>query len=89
MAIVIAVGKSMENFCGLGIIRYSKYHVYQYKVGDMIVFLGNDNNRYCHRIVRINQVYVTTKGDNYNESKQYEIDVPVQRIQGKVTWHLP
>ena len=41
------------------------------------------------KALKIDDKYVTTKGDNYPRSMDYEIDVPVSKIHGKIVWSWP
>ncbi len=84
---LICIGNSMKNYFGLGIVKIKKYN--EYKVGDRISFVANNKGRYCHRIISIDENKFTTKGDNFNDSKDYEIDVSVKNIEGKVIWSCP
>jgi len=44
--------------------------------------------RYCHRIIDINNNLFTAKGDNREKSDKYEIDVPIENIEGKIETYL-
>lgn len=93
--ISIAHGKSMPNILGKGIIDF-KPNI-KYEVGDVVVFRGNDDKRYCHRIYEIkfivteNRMWpvITLKADNYQESKWYEKDIHPKQIEGLVIWSFP
>jgi hypothetical protein len=63
----------------INIIKITKNK--EYKIGEIISFRGNNNKFYVHRIVTINQSFVSTKGDNL-EQQNYEIDVPLKNIDG-------
>lgn len=59
----------------------------KYEIGDIVLFFNNGNillPRYCHRIIHINEYLFTAKGDNRKKSDEYEIDVPVKNIEGKI-----
>lgn len=79
----------MPNKFGLSIISFGK--ALWYEKDDVICFKGNDGRYYSHRIVSVDLIngLVTTKGDNFSESKPYEINIPFKNIQGLVTWSYP
>ena len=57
----------------------------KYQVGDIVAFKGKGKifNKYCHRIIKIDDKVFTTKGDNRVLIEEYEKDVPVKNIIGK------
>jgi hypothetical protein len=81
------IGISMPNFLGIAFFKYKKAD--SYKVGDIVLFRGNNKRQYFHRIVSINESVFTTKGDNYKTSNSYETDVPIANIFGRVYWSFP
>lgn len=91
--IQIATGKSMKNFFGFSLLEIKDLkdipRIIPLEIGDVIAFEGNDRRLYAHRLVNINNDRFTTKGDNFTESKPYEINVPVKNIQGLVVWSKP
>jgi hypothetical protein len=60
-----------------------------YKLGDIITFRGNDKRIYSHRIISIDDIKITTKGDNREKSEDYETNIPLKNILGKVIWYYP
>lgn len=56
----------------------------EYKVGEIVSLKTHDKIFHCHRIVSIDENYVSTKGDNL-EQKDYEINVPLKNIEGEVS----
>ena len=86
--IELCIGKSMPNICRLALVRTTTKYT-NLTINDVIVFRGNDRHYYVHRIIKLNDEKFTTKGDCFLESKPYEIDVPIQNIQGKVIWSYP
>jgi hypothetical protein len=84
---VLCFGHSMKNILGTAIVKYSKFESYQ--VGDVISFIGKNNVKYCHRIIQINNETFTAQGDNLSKSQDYEIDVPIRNIEGKIFWSYP
>lgn len=88
MNLTLAVGDSMlPTMSKVGLIVSKK--VSKYEVGDIIELETYDLKIHCHRIVKIDDKLVTTKGDNYPRSIDYEIDVPVSKIRGKIIWWWP
>jgi hypothetical protein len=89
----LAIGKSMANCFGISIVEERGLKllndIVPVKIGDVITIKGHDGRHYCHRIIKLENNLVTTKGDNFTESKPYEIDVPVKNIRGKVVWSWP
>lgn len=85
--ISLCVGHSMKNIFGISFIKYRRYE--SYKVNDVITFIGLNNVKYCHRIIKIDKQYFTAKGDNILEPEQYETNVPLLNIEGKVFWSNP
>lgn len=84
----LAIGDSMLPTMGkIGFIMSKKFS--NYAVGDIIELETYDLKIHCHRIVKIDDKYVTTKGDNYPRSMDYEIDVPITKIHGKIVWWFP
>lgn len=77
----------MPNKYGFSLILTRKLKSYQ--IGQVIIFKGNDKRHYAHRLVSVDSDKFTTKGDNHNESKPYEIDVPIRNIEGFVFWSRP
>jgi hypothetical protein len=61
----------------------------QYFINDIVSFIGKNHRGYCHRIVEIDTICFTTKGDNRNKSEEYEINVPIKNIDGSVKWKFP
>lgn len=85
---MLTIGDSMlPTFSKIGFTISKKFP--KYEVGDIIELLTHDKKFHCHRIVKIDNQFVTTKGDNYPESKDYEINVPVKNIRGKIIWSYP
>jgi hypothetical protein len=79
----------MPNFLGIAFIDYYKMPLYVER--DVIVFKGHNNREYAHRIISVSDdsKTVTTKGDNFTESKPYEINIPLKNIHGLVTSSIP
>lgn len=77
----------MANWHGLGFVSVKKTNLIA--VGDVIAFQGHDKKNYCHRVVQLDSEKVTTKGDNFAESKPYEISIPLNKVEGKVVWSWP
>ena len=83
------MGKSMlPTFGRFNFIKISKK--ISYKEGDVVSlriakrkFPHYQNQYVCHRILQIDEKYVTTKGDNL-PIQGYETLVPVGEIEGKV-----
>lgn len=85
--IYLCHGSSMlPTFSKLGLVRIKKSK--EYKTGDIISLKTLDKKYHCHRIVEINNQWVSTKGDNL-EQQWYEIQVPLKNIGGKVIWSYP
>ena len=59
-----------------------------YCIGDIVSLKTLDGMYHNHRIVKIDDFIVSTKGDNL-EQQWYEQDVPVRNIKGKVKLILP
>lgn len=59
-----------------------------YKTNDIISLKTLDNKYHVHRIMEINEKEVSTKGDNLDQ-QWYEKNVPIERIEGLLTWHFP
>ena len=92
----LCVGKSMSNFLGWKLIKHRKTSFDEVTTGDVILVKGHDKKLYAHRIISIHQketppydYVLTTKGDNFKESKPYEIDLPPENIIGLIYWALP
>lgn len=89
----LAFGKSMKNFHGIGIVEEKPLKelpdLIPVSIGDVITIKGHDGRFYCHRVVKLENDLVTTKGDNFTESKPYEINIPVNNIRGKIVWSWP
>jgi len=82
----IMIGNSMKPtlpfICLVNIQPQNKY-----STGDIVAFKNNGRlflSHYCHRIIKINKTSFTTKGDNIKNSDKYEIDVPIENIEGKI-----
>lgn len=71
----------LPTFGRINIIKITKKQ--EYKIGDVISLKTHDKIIHCHRITSIDDM-VTTKGDNL-EQKWYEINVPMENIEGIVT----
>ena len=85
--IYLCVGTSMlPTMRKIGLVRIKKFK--KYEVGEIISFKTLDKTFHCHRIIKINDEFVSTKGDNLDQ-QWYEIDVPIKNIQGRVTWIFP
>ena len=85
---MLAIGDSMlPTMPKIGFVMSKKFAKYQ--VGDIIELETYDLKIHCHRVVKIDDKYVTTKGDNYPRSMDYEIDVPLSKIKGKIVWSWP
>lgn len=79
----ILIGNSMKpEYPFFSIINIKKQD--EYHVGDVVAFKGKNGLKYCHRIIKIDQEVFTTKGDNREQSKKSEIDVPVGNIYGRI-----
>lgn len=91
----------MPNIFGYSILRIvsgsmeSEYHVGDYiiikkqdnyKVNDVVTYIDDNDNFVTHRIIKIEDTEVTTKGDANNiEDETFDI----VNIQGKVVYKLP
>lgn len=85
---MLTIGSSMKPTMGrVGFTMSKKFP--KYEVGDIIELLTHDKKLHLHRIIRIDDQFVTTKGDNFSGSKDYEINVPIKNIRGKVIWWFP
>lgn len=60
----------------------------EYRPGDIVCFKGHNNKFYVHRIIAYTGVYFWAKGDNAPQ-REYEKDVPVKNIKGKLVWQFP
>ena len=88
MTIVWGFGTSMLPTMKIwGILSYKKQDVYH--VGEIVVVKANDDKIYSHRIISINDDKIIIKGDNRDKCEPYEIDIPIQNIEGKVMWWWP
>jgi len=60
-----------------------------YKIGDIISFKSHTGRYYNHRIVKLDDKWFTTKGDNL-EIQDYETNVPIKNIRGtvKLIWRI-
>lgn len=85
--LVLCFGHSMKNILRMALVKYGKSESYQ--VNDVISFIGKNKVKYCHRIISINDNTFTTKGDNLSTSQDYETEVPIRNIEGKVFWSYP
>ena len=75
-------GKSMTPTLGrISILKISKQS--EYKRGDIISLKTHDKLFHCHRIIEIDDCYVSTKGDNLLQ-QTYEVNVPITHIEGLV-----
>ena len=54
-----------------------------YKVNDIVTYIDNNNNLVTHRLIKINDFKVITKGDNNNTS---DPEIALSSIQGKVIY---
>ena len=82
------VGSSMIPTHGkINLIRITKQK--SYKIGDIISLKCKDHKFYCHRIQKINNFLVSTKGDNLAQ-QNYEKNVSVMNIEGivKLLWKI-
>lgn len=91
----------IPNIFGYSLLRIasgsmeSKYHVgdyiiikeqNKYEVNDVVTYIDDYNNLVTHRIVKIDENEVITKGDaNNTEDEPFDI----VNIQGKVVYKLP
>ena len=91
----------MPNIFGYSLLRIvsgsmeSKYHVGdyiiikkqdKYNVDDVVTYIDDNNNYVTHRIIKIDDNEVITKGDANNiEDETFDI----VNIQGKVVYKLP
>jgi signal peptidase I len=83
----IMIGNSMlPTLPKISFIKFIKQK--SYNVGDIIVFINKFwlPYRICHRIISISNdgKTFTAKGDNRNFIEDYERDVPIEDIVGKV-----
>lgn len=76
----------LPTFPKLGFVRIKKAD--EYKIGDIISLKTLDKKYHCHRILEINQEWVSTKGDNLPQ-QWYEIKVPTKNIEGLATLVYP
>jgi len=60
-----------------------------YCLGDIICIKAKNEKTYLHRIVKLEEFKVTTKGDNRIKPEEYETGIPLENIVGKVVWHFP
>lgn len=83
-------GKSMNVSRFMTFVLYEKA---DYRTGDIVCFRDLYGKKYCHRIVDIreinNLIYLTMKGDCMQKSMPFEINIPLENIEGKVTWSYP
>ena len=85
---ILTMGDSMlPTMSKIGLTISKKFS--KYVIGDIIELETYDLKIHCHRVVKIDDKYVTTKGDNYPRSMDYEIDVPITKIKGKIIWSWP
>ena len=81
-ALIVITG-SMEptiNIKELIIIKEQKY----YCIGDIITYRDYNNNLVTHRIVKISENEIITRGDNNTVSDR---PINIKRIEGKVVYH--
>lgn len=74
---------TLPYLCLINLKQHKKY-----VVGDIVAFKNNDRfflSRYCHRIINVTKNLFNAKGDNREKSDRYEINVPIENIEGKVT----
>ena len=76
----------LPTFPNWGLINVKKLN--SYNIGDIISLRTLDKKYHCHRIIKINSEFVTTKGDNL-EQQDYETKVPIKNIEGIVKLILP
>ena len=76
----------LPTFPKLSFVSIKKSKLYQ--IGDIISLKTLDKKYHCHRIMKINERIVSTKGDNL-EQQDYEIKVPIINIEGKVKLIFP
>lgn len=84
---VLCFGHSMKNILGMAVVKYSKFETYQ--AGDVISFIGKNNVKYCHRIITIDNETFTAQGDNLSKPQDYETNISVRNIEGKIFWSYP
>jgi len=83
-----AIGNSMlPTFGKYNLIRIKKQK--KYNIGEIISLKTHDGIYHCHRIVSIDDNFVTTKGDNLL-MQEYEVEVPIKNIEGiaSLIWKL-
>lgn len=56
----------------------------EYKKGDIVTFLDQDNFLVTHRIVNLNEKTMITKGDN---NDLFDEEINLSNIKGKVIFH--
>lgn len=56
----------------------------KYNINDIIVFNNKYGLKVCHRIIKIDDNFFTTKGDNRKVSKKHETNLPIKNIIGKI-----
>ena len=76
----------LPTFPKLVLVSIKKSKLYQ--IGDIISLKTLDKKYHCHRIIEINTKTVSTKGDNLTQ-QDYEIDIPITNIEGKVSLVFP
>ena len=83
----ICQGESMlPTIPKLSLVKLKKMD--SYKIGDIIGLKTHDDKHHIHRIIEINDEWVSTKGDNLYQH-WYEIKVQLKFIEGKLIWFWP
>jgi hypothetical protein len=85
---IFGFGKSMVPTLGrISLIKITRQP--EYKQGDIVSLKTHDKIFHCHRILEIDDNYVSTKGDNLPQ-QSYEIKVPIKNIEGTVkeVWRI-
>lgn len=59
------------------------------KKGDVIVFAAGTPNPIIHRIIKIDNKIITTKGDHNNGLLEVEKNIPEENVYGRAVFRIP
>ena len=82
---IVVLSGSMEPAYKVGsVVYYEKVSTDMLKVGDTIVFPMNEDSRrmVCHRIIKIENGYITTKGDANKQADATKVSLAM--VKGRV-----